>query len=346
MAEAMMNTNELKLGGVLISKRVSLGKTGAGKEFASVTLGIEVGENQRVDLEIFSMKNTSSGAESKIYQNLMTIKDEYKSLDSQFIDRRGSKDAQPKKLEATTVATKDECDFVFANKGIKLTNNRYMNANGELVTTFRLTTNFVNRAKEGANREPYLEGNLYGVCENDAEKIMNNEGDIVGLKLNFLVPEFRKGYTNAFGDQVADSVAVERFELVLRELGDGALEYCEEIFVKNGVCCIGVEPMVRVEQEMVKKEPTEKRGFGKIASFEPTTKTTREIRIVGGFDLQEDEYENDPNFNFELFQEGIKALDSKIEEMKEGQGKTVEVSRGFGRGGSSSGGSRNTGLPF
>ena len=37
---------------------------------------------------------------------------------------------------------------------------------------------------------------------------------------------------------------------------------------------------------------------------------------------------------------------AKIEEMKEGQGKTVEVSRGFGRGGSSSGGNRNTGLPF
>ena len=79
-------------------------------------------------------------------------------------------------------------------------------------------------------------------------------------------------------------------------------------------------------------------------TFEPTTKIVREIRIVGCFDLEDDEYENDANFNFDLFQEGVKALDEKIEELKEGQGKTVEVSRGFGR--NNSGGSKNTGLPF
>ena len=80
-------------------------------------------------------------------------------------------------------------------------------------------------------------------------------------------------------------------------------------------------------------------------TFEPTTKIVREIRIVGGFDLEDDEYENDVNFNFDLFQEGVKALDEKIEELKSGQGKQVEVSRGFGRN-NNSGGSKNTGLPF
>ena len=60
---------------------------------------------------------------------------------------------------------------------------------------------------------------------------------------------------------------------------------------------------------------------------------------------EDDEYENDANFNFELFQEGVKALDEKIEELKSGQGKTVEVSRGFGRN-NNGGGSKNTGLPF
>ena len=214
MAEQVMSTNESRVGGILVSKLISLGKTGAGKEFATARITLEVGENQRVDLEIFSMRNTSSGAESKIYQNLMTIHQEYKSLDSQFVDRRGKKDAQPVKHEATTVASKEECDFVYANKGIKLTNNRYVNANGELVTSFRLSTNFVNRAKEGQSREPFIEGVLVGVCEKDAERVLNNEGDVVGLKLSLLVPEFRKGYTNAFGEEVADNVAVERFELI------------------------------------------------------------------------------------------------------------------------------------
>ena len=69
MAEQVMSTNELRVGGILVSKLISLGKTGAGKEFATARLTLEVGENQRVDLEIFSMRNTSSGAESKIYQD-------------------------------------------------------------------------------------------------------------------------------------------------------------------------------------------------------------------------------------------------------------------------------------
>ena len=336
-----MVCNEIRCGGYLVSKLITLGKAGNGKEFATARLTLEVGENQRIDLDIFSMRYTSSGAESKIYQNLMTIKDEYKSLDSQFVDKRNKKDAQPNKHEATTVASKEEVDFVYANKGIKLTNNRYVNANGELVTTFRLSTNFVNRAKEGQTREPYVEGVLVGVCEKDAERMIDNNGDVVGLKLSLLVPEFRKGYTNAFGEEVADNIVVERFELVLREL-DG-LDYCEEIFLQNKVCNVSIEPINRVEQD-TPKEPPRQRGFGKMITFEPTTKIVREIRIVGGFDLEDDEYENDANFNFDLFQEGVKALDEKIEELKEGQGKTVEVSRGFGR--NNSGGSKNTGLPF
>lgn len=336
------NCNELRVGGLLVSKLITLGKAGNGKEFATARLTLEVGENQRVDLEIFSMRNTSSGAESKIYQNLMTIKDEYKSLDSQFVDKRNKKDAQPVKHEATTVASKEEVDFVYANKGIKLTNNRYVNANGELVTSFRLSTNFVNRAKEGQSREPFIEGVLVGVCEKDAERMLNNEGDVVGLKLSLLVPEFRKGYTNAFGEEIADNVVVERFELILREL-DG-LDYCEEIFLQNKVCSVSIEPTNKVEQDVPKEQPKQ-RGFGKMITFEPTTKIVREIRIVGGFDLEDDEYENDANFNFDLFQEGVKALDEKIEELKSGQGKTVEVSRGFGRN-NNGGGSKNTGLPF
>ena len=92
-----MVCNELRCGGILVSKLITLGKTGAGKEFATARLTLEVGENQRIEVETFSMRHTSSGAESKIYQNLMTIKDEYKSLDSQFVDKRSKKDAQPVK---------------------------------------------------------------------------------------------------------------------------------------------------------------------------------------------------------------------------------------------------------
>lgn len=327
-----MNTNELKLGGYLVAKMVSLGKTSTGSEYASVRLTLQVGEEdgQRVDLEIFANRLTSTGAESKIYTNLMTIHQEYKSLDSQFVDRRNNKDAKPIKHEATTVASKEEVDFIYANKGVKLSNNRYM-SNGELMTNFRLTTNFVNRAKEGASVSPYLEGTLVGVCGNDIERVINNEGDVVALKLDFIVPEFRKGYTNRFGEEIEDSVAVERYELILRQLDEDALDYCEEEFVKGRVCSIGVEPMSRIEQAEVKKQDKPKRGFGNVPTFEPTTKVTKEIRIIGGYALDEDEYENDEAFDFNKIGEGIKALEKKIEELKENDGKTVEVPKGFGR---------------
>lgn len=340
-------TNELKLGGYLIAKLVSLGKTSTGSEYASVRLTLQVGEEdgQRVDLEIFANKLTSTGAENKIYTNLMTIHQEYKSLDSQFVDRRNNKEAKPVKHEATTVASKEEVDFVYANKGVKLSNNRYM-SNGELVTNFRLTANFVNRAKEGMNNAPYLEGTLVGVCGKDVERMIDNNGDIVGLKLDFLVPEFRKGYTNRFGEEIADSVAVERYELVLRQPTDDALDYCEEEFVKGRVCSIGVEPMSRIEQAEVKKEDKPKRGFGNVPTFEPTTKVSREIRIIGGYALDEDEYENDEAFDFDKIGEGVKALEEKIESIKESNGKTVEVPKGFGRANKPSGKSDGMNFPF
>ncbi len=342
-----MDTNCLKCGGYLIAKMVSLGKTSTGSEYISVRLTLQVGEEdgQRVDLEAFANKLTSTGAESKIYTSLMTVHQEYKSLDSQFVDRRNNKDAKPVKHEATTVATKEEVDFVYANKGIKLSNNRYM-SNGELVTNFRLTVNFFNRAKEGKYVEPYLEGNLIGVCGNDIQRVLNDEGDVVALKLDFIVPEFRKGYTNRFGEEIADSVAVERYELLLRQLDEDAVDYCEEEFVKGRVCSIGVEPMSRIEQAEVKKADKPKRGFGNVPTFEPTTKVTKEIRIIGGFALDEDEYENDEAFDFEKIGEGIKALEKKIEEIKEGDGKQVNVPKGFGRANKGGNDKSNMSFPF
>lgn len=343
MANSMI-TNEIKLGGYLVSKLVSLGKTSTGNEYASVRLTLQVGveDSQRVDVEIFANKLTSSGQVSKIYTNLMTIHEEYKSLDSQFVDRRAKKDAQPVKHEATTVASKNEVDFVYANKGVKLSNNRYM-SNGELVTSFRLTTNFVNRAKDGVEVTPYIEGMVRGVCANDIQRVTDNNGDVVALKLEFLVPEYREGYTNRFGEEVPSSVAVEKFELVLKELSDEAVNYCEDEFVKGRACEIGIEPMTRVEQEQVKVEEKPKRGFGKVPTFTPSTKVTKEIRIIGGFALEEDEYENDPAFDYDAIGEGVKALEKKIEDLKENEGKAVTVApRGFGK--SNSGGGRN--LPF
>ena len=339
----MFNTNELKCAGTLVSKVITLGKTSAGKEYASARLELEVSENNRVTLEMFANKLSSTGQESKLYANLMTIKDTYKSLDSQFVDRRMNKENKPMKLEATTVASKEECDFIIANKGIELSMNRYLNQDGQLMSNWRLSVNFVNRVKEGQPRVPMLEGNLYGVVEGNARVKEENGKEF--LEVDIVVPKYR----DAWGDRDA-SVVVEKFTLVLKdgeeEIEDfeGAMDYCREIFEDRAVVCVGVKPVNRVEsEEQPKEEERPKRGFGKVASFQPSTKIVREIRIIGGYALEEVEYENDENFNFELYQQALVEFDEKIKALEENKSQEQTVTRGFGRK-PQSGGKSN--LPF
>ena len=73
---ANLENNNIKVGGYLIAKTITLGKTSTGNEYISARLTLQVGENdgERVDLEAFANKLTSSGQPNKIYQNLMNYK--------------------------------------------------------------------------------------------------------------------------------------------------------------------------------------------------------------------------------------------------------------------------------
>lgn len=77
--------------------------------------------------------------------------------------------------------------------------------------------------------------------------------------------------------------------------------------------------MVAVEEET----PTSKRGFGKKVEFTPSTKVVREIRAIGGFPLEEEEYEGDNAFNLELYSKGVEEYERKLEELKQDQPKIL-----------------------
>ncbi|MEG1597283.1 MAG: hypothetical protein RR359_03315 [Bacilli bacterium] len=329
-----LNTNGFKLGGVLVEKNIIMGKNkDTKKEWIMADLTIEVGENQRINLSLFQNKLKADGNENSIYTGIATIRDQFKSLNSQVTNKVGNPDAKPIKHEATTVATREECDFVSANNEVTLSMNHYVK-DGKLQSNFRLSTRFVNRAKETDSKVPYIEGNLQGIItEKGVEKEDSNGNRYVETELT--VPTFREGYTKSNGEVVEDSIVVDKFKLVLKDNED-AIDYCMSIFGVNTVCCIGVEPMIKVVSEEP-KEPisTQKRGFGKIASLEPTTKIVREIRVVGGYDLEEREYVEDKAFNYELFEKAVAKYDKDLEDKLNENGKETTTTRGFGKKGGS-----------
>ena len=338
-----MVTNQLRVAGHLIAKNIIMGVNKEKKKnWIMATLTLQISENQRIDLSMFSNEFTSTGTKSKSYTALETIRDTYKSLDSTVTNKRVNPDAQAVKDEATTVATLEETTFVYANKGITIGMNRYMR-DGEIQENFRLSVNFVNSAKETDPKEPYLEGTLIGVVTKKPFRFEEPNGEEY-VKFELTVPTYR----NAWGDR-EESVVVDKFELVMRAENfdegefEGAMEFVEEEFDENMIVNVSIEPTVKV---VASQEPIgdtgSKRGFGKKVEFKPTTRTIREIRVLGGYPLDEDEYVEDKAFDFELYQKGLEEFDKKIEEMKADQGQSFQVQRGFGNKSSN----KETKLPF
>lgn len=332
-----MNINNFKLAGRLVSKAITLGKNKDTKmNWMMAVLQIEVGKNKRVDLSIFANEKTSSGNDNKIFKSLQTIQSEYMSMNSTIKNKRnmvpGGKEPEPIKDEATTVSTIEECTFVRCNKGVTLQMNRYVRE-GEVNENFKLSANFVNRVDNPDEQESYIEGSLSGMIE---KRGFVTENDVDYPTMDLLVPEFRNGYTRNDGEEIPARVVVERFPLILRMEDEDAISYFNSEFEENVIVELGIEPVNEVT--IIEKKQEGARGFGKVPTFNET-KITRELRIIGGYSLAQEEYENEEAFkDFNMFQAGIEELNKSIEELKSNQGKDTTVApRGFGKQGKSGG---------
>ena len=317
------NYNQFKVGGFLVSKAITLGvNSDTRMNWMMITLSLEVEEGKRVDLQMFANECKKDGSPNKIYQNMETIKNSYRSLNSTIKNKRNNPNAEAMKDESTTVGSIEECDFVRANKGVTLGMNRYMSQDGELRESFRLSVNFVNRVDKEEQKVGFIEGTLTGVVGTVGTIV---EGDDYYPTIELIVPEYR----NAYGDY-AERVVVDKFPLVLRLEDDGARDYVESEFTKGAIVSVGVEP---VNQVVVKQQAqADKKGFGKkLATFE-STEVVRELQITGGFVLEEEEYENEKQFDRELFKQALKDFDESIERIKGSVGQQKSFSeRGFGR---------------
>lgn len=333
--------NQLKLGGRLVSKSIILGvnkTTRMNWIMADLEVRVSDEEDKRVRVSMFANEKKNDGNPNAIYKGIMTIAETYKSMNSTVKNKRINDKAEAQVDEATTVSSLEECEFIKCNKGVTLTMNRYM-AEGELKEDFRLRANFVNRVAEDkvANEVSFIEGVLVGVV---SEKSLKVEGDKEYIVLKLNVPEYR----DAWGDR-AEQVVIEKFEVILRSDDESAKDYVDSEFEVNSVVNVNVEPVIEVTT-VVAEQPKEKRGFGKQVSFEPSTKTLKEIRMVGGYPLYEEEFINEKAFNRELYDEGLAEFDRKLEELKSDTVKEVSFGgSGFGRSSQKSSGGGN-GLPF
>lgn len=320
----MIKTNDFQISGILTRKDIIEGVSAKGKEYIMISLVLQVGENKQATLNMFANKKSANGEISKLYQNAMTIKDEYKCLSATYTDKTHNKDAKPVNIESCQVATLDECDFI-RGKGVKLEMNRYFK-DGQLNENFRLSCNFVSRAKEGEPREGDAVGELIGVVTSVTEH-EDTDGKPYGI-VNLNVPTYREAWNDR-----PESIQIEKFKLMLRD--DMAIEYCVNNMQPNDVVNIVVEPLnmvTKVEAE----EPERTSGFGRVYKKEPVTKVVKELLATGGGLIDPSLYEEDKNFDPDLYNEGLKDFENKINELKQDKVETRTIKRGFGNINSSS----------
>ena len=134
-----LRTNAVKGLGLCIAKSITLGYNSEKKsEWAMANLTLDCGNGNEQIISIFSNKLTADGKENKGYNAIMTIMEEYNSLNSTIKNKVVDGDkAEAKVDKSTTVNNREECDFVSFEKGCTMQMNRYMSEGNGLQESIR-----------------------------------------------------------------------------------------------------------------------------------------------------------------------------------------------------------------
>lgn len=139
MVEGIVNENRLDF------RNISSGKAIGGD------LLVQVDESNIVAVNFFASEKKRDGGKNKIYESLLTVKDDFKS-----VAKHGVEDA----------------DRVRINSG-RLEANEFYAASGNLISTFRVRSNFINRVTGdfipgvSFQVETYLQGITEELVENE-----------------------------------------------------------------------------------------------------------------------------------------------------------------------------------
>ncbi len=142
--------NVVNVEGILMENRLDQ-RDKDGKDYIAGDLLVKTAEDNIVAVNFFSFSVKRDGGQNQIYKSLSTVKDNYKSA-AKF----GPEDA----------------DKIRINGG-RIESNEFYAANGRLINTFRIRSNFVNRVSGEFN--PGIDFQVETYLQGIIEEIVNEE---------------------------------------------------------------------------------------------------------------------------------------------------------------------------
>lgn len=268
--------NEVFIEGILKEKTLELATINVQGRKADVIRGelvISDKENSEHRVRVFANKLTKEGKENSVYKGLKTVMDEYVSV------------AEALKLGQTAEAA----DKVRITKG-KIGLNEYYTPNGELRSFPIVTTNFVNRVKDGTYN-PKAEFSLEFYFDNILPEIKDNE------ETGRLIV---KGIVPVYGGEV--------IPLTFIVADEDAVNYIQTNYEKGKTGKVWGELVNTVEITKIVEQ-----GFGK-AKEKIVTKIINELVITGG---EEDQYDEDDerSYSTDLIKKAMAERDIKLDEL-------------------------------
>ena len=268
--------NEVFIEGILKEKTLELATINVQGKKADVIRGelvISDKENSEHRVRVFANKLTKEGKENSVYKGLKTVMDEYVSV------------AEALKLGQTAEAA----DKVRITKG-KIGLNEYYTPNGELRSFPIVTTNFVNRVKDGTYN-PKAEFSLEFYFDNILPEIKDNE------ETGRLIV---KGIVPVYGGEV--------IPLTFIVADEDAVNYIQTNYEKGKTGKVWGELVNTVEITKIVEQ-----GFGK-AKEKIVTKIINELVITGG---EEDQYNEDDerSYSTDLIKKAMAERDIKLDEL-------------------------------
>lgn len=254
-----------------------------GQDAISGEVDIQVTPESIHTLNVFSYKLNQKKEVSGLFKTLVTIRDEYKTIDAHGIENAD-------RVRVETSGTFDNG---------KVGKNEYASPDGEWKSYPRLTAKFINRIKAGEVFEPQAKFTLEIAVAGTKEETRN--GEETGRLI-------LKGYIVNYQEQKDDTKKIYPFDFVVQN--PVSVSYVQDHYEKGQT--------VKVYGDIVNTKVVTERlvevGFGE-PQKEYDRKEVREYIIIGGTPPYDEDDKN--AYDVGLIREAIKKRDAAIEKKKE-----------------------------
>jgi len=260
--------NEVKITGKLVENKLDYKTSRQGKNYISGDLLIETTKDNIVPVNFFAFEQKKDGGPNRNYKNMDNVIANYKSV---------------AKVGA------NEADIVSIT-GAKLEANEFYNNGGNLISTFRIRSNFVNRVNK--NMEPKADFIVELYIQSIVEEVIKDEptGRYI---VNGIVP----GYQGR--------INVLKFFVV----EDKAIKYINSNYSVGDT----VKVSGKLENEVIEVTRTEEMEFGEDV-VDTYTRIKRELIITGGTEPYEEADKFSPDLIKQAMVEREVDLKNKLEQ--------------------------------